>query len=96
MKEVKAYPNCLNYDHIGDFVRCSDCGNLLLIQIGGAACCTCKSENLQWYDENKLEWSIDELIKEGFNIVEFSVAKPYKSFREDTVNDNNPVNEIDY
>ena len=39
MKEiVKVYTECLNANHLGDFVRCSDCGELMLMQIGGTAC----------------------------------------------------------
>ena len=47
MKEVKVYADCLDGDNRGDLVRCSDCGELMLIQIGGTACGECESENLQ-------------------------------------------------
>ena len=52
MEEVKVYVDCLDGDNRGDLVRCSDCGELMLIQIGGTACGECESENLQWYDDN--------------------------------------------
>jgi hypothetical protein len=70
MEEVKVYLNCLNLDNRGDLVRCVDCGELMLMQIGGTACGECESDNLEWYDENKPEWTIDELEKAGFIIIE--------------------------
>lgn len=70
MEKVKVYTNCLNMDNRGDLVRCSDCGELMLIQLGGTSCGECKSENLQWYDENKPEWTIEELEQLGFIIIE--------------------------
>lgn len=70
VEEVKVYSNCLNKDHIGDLVRCVDCGELMLMQIGGTTCGECESENLQWYDKNKPEWTIEELENIGFIIIE--------------------------
>ena len=62
MKEiVKVYTECLNEDGVGDFVRCSDCGELMLMQVGGTACGNCESENLQWADEEHQECSTEEL-----------------------------------
>lgn len=56
----------------GDFVRCSDCGELQLMQLGGTVCGECESENLQWHtDENGneiQEISVTELEKMGFVI----------------------------
>lgn len=70
MEEVKVYVDCLDGDNRGDLVRCSDCGELMLIQIGGTACGECESENLQWYDDNKPEWTIAELEEAGFIVIE--------------------------
>ena len=70
LEEVKVYVDCLNIDKIGDLVRCSNCGELMLIQIGGTCCGECESENLEWYDENKPEWSVEELEKQGFLVIE--------------------------
>ena len=70
MEEVKVYIDCLNADYRGDFVRCVDCGELMLIQIGGTACGECESENLIFYDNNKPEWTIEELEKAGFILIE--------------------------
>lgn len=70
MEEVKVYADCLNMDYKGDLVRCMDCGELMLIQIGGTACGECESENLQWYDENRPEWTIEELEENGFIVIE--------------------------
>ena len=70
MEEVKVYVDCLDGDNRGDLVRCSDCGELMLIQIGGTACGECESENLQWYDDNKSEWTIAELEEAGFIVIE--------------------------
>lgn len=70
LEEVKVYVNCLNTDNRGDLVRCSDCGELMLMQIGGTSCGECESENLMWYDKNRPEWTIEELEEAGFIVVE--------------------------
>lgn len=71
MKEiVKVYTECLNADGIGDFVRCSDCRELMLMQLGGTACGNCEGENLQWADEEHQECSIEELELMGYIIEE--------------------------
>lgn len=70
MEEVKVYADCLSIDHRGDFVRCLDCGELMLIQLGGTACGECGGENLQWYDDNEPEWTVEELEKAGFILIE--------------------------
>lgn len=67
---VRVYTDCLNADNRGDLVRCVDCGELMLLQIGGTICGECESENLEWYDYNYPEWSIEELEQKGFIIVE--------------------------
>ncbi len=70
MEEVKVYVDCLNMNHSGDLVRCMDCGEVMLIQLGGTSCGECESENIQWYDEDKPEWTMEELEKEGFIVIE--------------------------
>ena len=40
------------------------------IQIGGTACGECESENLQWYDSDRPEWTLSELKEAGFIIIE--------------------------
>lgn len=67
---VRVYTDCLDADGRGDLVRCSDCGEMMLIQLGGTVCGECESENLQWHDENRPEWTIEELEAEGFIIIE--------------------------
>lgn len=57
MEEVKLYTDYLNEEHRGDFVRCADCGE-------------CGSENLEWYNDNKPEWTIEEVENYGFIIIE--------------------------
>lgn len=56
----------------GDFVRCSDCGELQLMQLGGTTCGSCESENLQWYVDKKgneiQEISVTKLKQYGFII----------------------------
>lgn len=69
-EEVIIYTDCLNSDSKGDFVRCSDCGALMLMQLGGTACGECESENLQWVDDNKPEWSYEEVENAGYIIIE--------------------------
>lgn len=67
---VYVYTDCLNSDHIGDFVRCMDCGAPMLMQLGGTACGECESENLEWIDDKKPEWSYEEIELSGYIIVE--------------------------
>lgn len=69
-EEVKVYIDCLNDDQRGDLVRCVDCGELMLIQIGGTVCGECGSEHLEWYDYLFPEWTIDELRNREFIIIE--------------------------
>lgn len=63
---VKVYADLLDGNDRGDFIRCSDCGELMLIQLGGTTCCKCKSENLQWVDEECQECTIEELKQNGY------------------------------
>lgn len=55
-------------DETGDFVRCSDCGCVQLIQLGGTACGECQGENLAWAseDRNLNEMTVDDLEKLGY------------------------------
>lgn len=70
MEEVKVYVDCLNADYRGDLVRCVDCGELMLIQLGGTICGECGNKHLEWYDYNYPEWTIEELEQKGFIVVE--------------------------
>lgn len=65
-KIVKVYEDCLNADGYGDFVKCCDCGSLMLMQTGGTACGECESENLQWADEEHQECNVEELEQMGY------------------------------
>lgn len=67
---VRVYTDCLNADGYGDFVRCSDCGKLMLMQLGGTACGNCESENLEWADEEHQECNVEELEQMGYVIEE--------------------------
>lgn len=67
---VRVYTDCLNADGRGDFVRCSDCGELMLMQLGGTVCGECESKNLQWADEVHQECSIEELERLGYIVEE--------------------------
>jgi Zn finger protein HypA/HybF involved in hydrogenase expression len=64
---VKVYIDELNENHLGDFVRCNDCGCLMLMQLGGTTCGDCESENLEWADERQ-EVTLEELEVEGYII----------------------------
>ena len=70
MKEVKVCVDLLDGDCRGDFVKCVDCDELMLLEIGGTACLECESENLLWFDEDKPEWTVEELEEAGFTIIE--------------------------
>ena len=67
---VKVYTECLNADGYGDFVKCNDCEELMLIQIGGTACGNCEGEDLEWADAEHQECSIEELKQLGYAIKE--------------------------
>ena len=67
---VRVYSECLNEDGYGDFVRCLDCGELMLMQLGVTACGKCESENLEWADKEHEECSIEELKQMGYIIDE--------------------------
>jgi len=67
---VKVYTDCLNADGSGDFVRCSNCGELMLMQHGGTVCGVCESENLTWAVESKQEWTDQELEAAGYIVEE--------------------------
>lgn len=67
---VKVYTDCLDKNGYGDFVRCSDCGELMLMQIGGIACGECESENLQWAIDGLYECTVKDLKKMGYIIEE--------------------------
>ncbi len=69
-EEVTVYEDCLNKNRLGDFVRCSDCGELMLMQLGDTACGECESENLQWADDNMQECTPEQLEELGYIIVE--------------------------
>lgn len=55
---------------IGDLVKCTHCEKVMLINLGGTKCIECGSDDLQWYDLNRSEWTVEELIKHGFAILE--------------------------
>lgn len=54
----------------GDLVICADCGELMLVPIGGTICVACEGENLVWYDKDMPEWTIAELEAVGFFVIE--------------------------
>lgn len=66
---VIAYPDQLNADGYGDFIRCIDCGKLQLVQFGTARCSSCKSENLIWCNIKQPECDISELIQQGYMVL---------------------------
>lgn len=67
MEEIIVY---IEKNEIGDLVRCQDCGSLMLMQTGGTVCGECESENTEWYDKKKPHWTIQELEKAGFIVIE--------------------------
>ncbi len=67
---VRVYADSLSADRRGDFVRCSDCGGLMLVQLGGTVCRECERGNLQWADEEHQECSIEELEQLGYIVEE--------------------------
>ena len=43
----------------GDFVRCVNCGRLMLVDVGETFCPECCKDNLMWVSDNKEEISDD-------------------------------------
>jgi hypothetical protein len=43
----------------GDFVKCIDCGRLMLVNVGEGICPECCGDNLIWASDNKEEISED-------------------------------------
>lgn len=71
---VRVYEDCLNLNSLGDFVRCTDCGELQLIQLGRTACGSCESENLMWYEDkegNRIDEITDNRLEEMGFILEY-------------------------
>ncbi len=44
---VRVSADSLSANGRGDFVRCLDCGELMLMQLGGTVCRECERGNLQ-------------------------------------------------
>lgn len=68
-ERVKVYKKSLNADGYGDFVRCLNCGEKMLISFGGIFCKNCENPTLEWADINHEECSIQELEQMGHTIV---------------------------
>lgn len=66
---VTVYPDQLNADGYGDFIKCLDCKKLQLVQFGAVQCGACKSENLLWCEAGHPECDADELIRQGYTIL---------------------------
>ena len=57
------------YTEAGDFVTCSDCGNVMLLPYGADRCPACGSEDkLSWADESLQETDIDGLLERHCNL----------------------------
>lgn len=50
----------------GDWVKCNDCGAIMLLPCGADQCPECTSENLSWQDTNKQETDVEQL---GENVI---------------------------
>jgi len=71
-KEVVVYPG-VNY---GDFVKCTECGKLMLLPLTSERCPECGAEDgqLVWAKGNEAnvdlqEMYLPDLIKDGYNLV---------------------------
>lgn len=57
------------YTKAGDFVTCSDCGNVMLLPYGADRCPACGTEGkLSWTDESLQETDIDGLLERHCNL----------------------------
>lgn len=65
-RTVKVYDSHLDSEHMGDFVRCAWCDNLMLIGVGEERCPSCNSENLAWACEKKDEIDVIGLVELGY------------------------------
>ena len=66
-KMVYANPQ-IRKEEVGDFLRCTDCENLILTVLGGEACDICGSHNLSWADEKKQECTKPDLQQMGYDV----------------------------
>lgn len=60
----------------GDFVCCSNCGELLLVDIGTETCPNCNKAALSWVDSEHQEVTVDELEKEGYLVYRATAKEP--------------------
>ena len=76
----------------GDFVCCSNCGELLLVDIETETCPNCNKAALSWVDSEHQEVTVDELEKEGYLVyratakesIELLDVRSHKMFLEKT------------
>ena len=54
---------------LGDFVRCNNCGAVMLVPCGTDICPDCDTEGcLSWVDENRQEQRLSELLNTGYTV----------------------------
>lgn len=64
---VTVFLSYLDYNGVGDFVRCNDCGALQLVEECAVQCHHCGSTNIQWADANCTTGTAEDLYYLGYN-----------------------------
>lgn len=65
---VIVFRDKLSVDGYGDFIRCLDCGRLMLVEAGDENCALCGSENLQWAEDEYEEADVAAIESLGYSV----------------------------
>lgn len=68
----------------GDFVKCSDCEAVSVIEVGGEICPICGSHNLSWVNDEKQEVDVSDIEKQYQHqwIFSINIDLPFSGFYE--------------
>lgn len=56
-------------DVLGDAVKCFDCEEYNLLEIGGEECLNCHAKNLTWIDSDEPEMSIKRFTEKTYQLI---------------------------
>lgn len=77
----------ISYVDFGDFVKCCNCGQLMLLPIGAEICPRCHTEGyLSWVDYENQEIGSEDL-KGKYNVVDEDEPEPEEYLTEETLKD---------
>lgn len=77
----------ISYVDFGDFVKCCNCSQLMLLPIGAEICPRCRTEGyLSWVDYENQEIASEDL-KGKYNVVDEDEPDPEEYLTEETLKD---------